>query len=244
MLSETQALLDEAELKMEEIFALRPKMGLKIIGTSIPPASYEPGSLDGTRPGAFRLPVGAGDFPRYYLATIAYHEAIPGHYFQIEIAREIGLPLFRTEVPFNAYIEGWALYAERLAWEVGLYEDNPYGNIGRLYSELVRAVRLVLDTGIHALGWRRDEALAYSTEVMGSPSNYEIDRFVVSPAQATSYAIGMIKILELRQKAMEQLGDKFDFIEFHQVILGSGAMPLEILERVVDDYIQAELNSN
>jgi len=244
MFAETQALLDEAELKMEEIFTLRPQMGLKIIGTSIPPASYEPGSLDGTRPGVFKLPVEAGDFPRYYLATIAYHEAIPGHYFQIEIAREIGLPLFRTEVPFNAYIEGWALYAERLAWEVGLYEDNPYGNIGRLYSELVRAVRLVLDTGIHALGWRRDEALAYSTEVMGSPSSYEIDRFVVSPAQATSYAIGMIKILELRQKAMEQLGDKFDFIEFHQVILGNGAMPLEILERVVDDYIQAELNSN
>ena len=178
------------------------------------------------------------------MPTLAYHEAIPGHYFQIEIAREMGLPLFRTEVPFNAYIEGWALYGERLAWDVGLYQNNPYGNIGRLYSELVRAVRLVLDTGIHALGWTRDEALAYSTEVMGSPMNYEIDRFVVTPALNTSYGIGYVEILALRQKAMEQLGERFDFSEFHQVILGNGAVPLEILERLVDDYIAAELNSD
>ena len=244
MIAETQRLLDEAEQKMEEIFALRPKMELVIIGTSIPPASYEPGSLDGTRPGAFHLPVGFGNFPRYSLATIAYHEAIPGHYYQLEISREMGLPLFRTEILFNAYIEGWALYAEQLAWEVGLYEDNPYGNIGRLRYELMRAIRLVVDTGIHALGWTRDEALAYTAEVVGTPSSYEIDRFVVGPAQATGYAIGMIEILALRQKAMEQLGDKFDFSEFHQVILGNGAMPLEILERVVDDYIEAELNSD
>lgn len=244
ILGETRALLDEAEQKMEEIFALRPKMELVIIGTSIPPASYEPGSLDGTRPGAFHLPVGVGNFPRYSMATIAYHEAIPGHYFQIEIAREMGLPLFRTEILFNAYIEGWALYAERLAWEVGLYEDNPYGNIGRLRYELMRAIRLVVDTGIHALGWTRDDALTYTAEVTGSPSSYEIDRFVVGPAQATGYAIGMIEILDLRQKTMEQLGDKFDFSEFHQVVIGNGAMPLEILERVVDDYIEAELNSD
>jgi uncharacterized protein (DUF885 family) len=243
MLTETRALLDEAERVMEEIFSLRPKMELAIVGTSIPPASYEPGSLDGTRPGAFHLPVGAGDLPRYILATMAYHEAIPGHYYQIEISREMGLPLFQTEILYNAYLEGWALYAERLAWEVGLYENNPYGNIGRLQSELMRAIRLVVDTGIHALGWTREEALAYSAEVLGSPSSYEIDRFVVIPAQATGYAIGMIEILGLRQKAMEQLGDKFDFSEFHQVLIGNGAMPLDILERVVDDYIEAELNS-
>jgi uncharacterized protein (DUF885 family) len=244
MLAETKALLAEAEQKMEEIFALRPNIELVIIGTSIPPASYEPGSLDGTRPGAYHLPVGLGNFPRYELATMAYHEAIPGHYFQIEIAREMGLPLFRTEIMFNGYAEGWALYAERLAWEVGLYEDNPYGNIGRLRYELMRAIRLVVDTGIHALGWTRDDALTYTAEVTGSPMSYEIDRFVVIPAQATSYAIGMIEILDLRQKAMEQLGDKFDFSEFHQVVIGNGAMPLEILERVVDDYIEAELNSD
>ena len=242
MLAETKALLDEAELKTKEIFAMRPKMDLVIIGTSMPPASYEPGSLDGTRPGAYHLPVEFGNFPRYHLATMTYHEAIPGHYYQIELAREMGLPLFRTEIPFNAYIEGWALYAERLAWEVGLYEDNPYGNIGRLRSELMRAVRLVVDTGIHALGWTRDDALTYSVEVTGSPSSYEIDRFVVIPAQATGYAIGMIEILDLRHRAMEQLGDKFELSEFHQVVIGNGAMPLEILERVVDDYIEAELD--
>jgi uncharacterized protein (DUF885 family) len=243
IIAETQSLLDEAEQKMEEVFSLRPKMELVIIGTSNPPATYEPGSLDGSRPGAYLLPVGAGSFPRSELATMAYHEAIPGHYFQIEVAREMDLPLFRTEIPFNAYIEGWGLYAERLAWEVGLYEDNPYGNIGRLRYELMRAIRLVVDTGIHALGWTRDDALAYTTEVLGSPSTYEIDRFVVSPGQATGYYIGMLEILKLRQKAMEQLGDQFDFNEFHQVVIGNGAMPLEILERVVDDYIEAELNT-
>jgi len=243
IIAETQSLLDEAEQKMEEIFSLRPKMELVIIGTSNPPATYEPGSLDGSRPGAYLLPVRAGSFPRFELATMAYHEAIPGHYFQIEVAREMDLPLFRTEIPFNAYIEGWALYAERLAWEIGLYEDNPYGNIGRLRYELMRAIRLVVDTGIHALGWTRDDALAYTTEVLGSPSTYEIDRFVVSPGQATGYDIGMLEILKLRQKAMEQLGDRFDFNEFHQVVIGNGAMPLEILERVVDDYIEAELNT-
>jgi uncharacterized protein (DUF885 family) len=243
IIGETQTLLDEVELKMEELFALRPKMELAIVGVSNPPASYEPGSLDGSRPGAFHLPTRFG-FPRFFLATMAYHEAIPGHYFQIEIARDMGLPLFRTEILFNAYVEGWALYAERLAWDIGLYENNPYGNIGRLVSERMRAIRLVVDTGIHALGWTRDEALAYTTEVTGSPSTDEVDRFVVSPAQATSYGIGMIEILKLRQKAMEQLGDEFDFKEFHWVLLGNGAMPLEILERVVDDYIEAELASD
>jgi uncharacterized protein (DUF885 family) len=244
MIAETKAILDEVEEKMEEVFSLRPQMELVVVDAPNPPATYEPGSLDGSRPGAYMLPASFGRFPRTELATIAYHEAIPGHYYQIEIAREMGLPLFRTEILFNAYIEGWGLYAERLAWEVGLYDDNPYGNLGRLRYELMRAIRLVVDTGIHSLGWTRDEALAYTTMVTGSPSSYEIDRFVVSPGQATGYSIGMLEILELRKRAMEQLGDQFDFQEYHQVVLGNGAMPLEILERVVDDYIEAELNSN
>lgn len=242
MITEAEALLDEVELRMDEYFSLRPQLGLVVVNAPNPPASYEPGSLDGSRPGAFMLPAGYG-IPRSDLATISYHEAIPGHYYQTEIAREMGLPLFRTEIIYNAYDEGWALYAERLAWEVGLYEDNPYGNIGRLKSELVRAVRLVVDTGIHSLGWTRDDALAYTTEIMGSPSTYEIDRFVVSPGQSTGYFIGMLKILELRQKAMDQLGDRFDFKEFHQVMIGNGAMPLEVLERLVDDYIESKLNN-
>jgi uncharacterized protein (DUF885 family) len=241
MITEIEALLEEAALKMDEVFSLRPKMELVIVNAPNPPASYEPGSLDGSRPGAFMLPAEYG-LPRSDLATISYHEAIPGHYFQVEVAREMGLPLFRTEILFNAYLEGWALYAERLAWEVGLYEDNPYGNLGRLRFELMRAIRLVVDTGIHAFGWTRDDALAYTTEVMGSPSTYEIDRFVVSPGQSTGYSIGMLKILELRQRAMDQLGDQFDFGEFHQVVIGNGAMPLEVLVRLVDDYIDREMN--
>jgi uncharacterized protein (DUF885 family) len=243
LITETVALLEEASSKMDEVFSLRPQTELVVVNAPNPPASYEPGSLDGSRPGAFMLPADFG-LPRTDLPTISYHEAIPGHYYQTEIAREMGLPLFRTEIIYNAYDEGWALYAERLAWEVGLYEDNPYGNIGRLKSELVRAVRLVVDTGIHSLGWTRDDALAYTPEIMGSPSTYEIDRFVVSPGQSTGYFIGMLKILELRQKAMDQLGDEFDLKDFHEVMIGNGAMPLDVLERLVEDYIEAKLNND
>jgi len=243
LIAETKDLLEEASLKMDEIFSLRPQIELVVVSAPNPPASYEPGSLDGSRPGAFMLPADYG-LSRSDLATISYHEAIPGHYYQMEVSREMDLPLFRTEILFNGYIEGWGLYAERLAWEVGLYEESPYGNLGRLRYELLRAVRLVEDTGIHAMGWTRDDAIAYTTEVMGSPSTYEIDRFVVTPGQSTGYFIGMLKILELRQKAMDQLGDQFDFKEFHQVIIGNGAMPLEILERLVDDYIETKLNND
>jgi uncharacterized protein (DUF885 family) len=243
VVGEAQALLDEAERRMGELFSLRPQMELVIVGSPVPPASYEPGSLDGSRPGTYKLPTSGGGFPRFFLPTMSYHEAIPGHYYQIELAREMNLPLFRTEILFNGYCEGWALYAERLAWEVGLYEEDPYGNLGRLQSELMRAMRLVVDTGIHSLGWTREEALAYAEEAYGNPASHEIDRYVIWPAQATGYGIGMIEILELRQRAMDELGDQFDFGEFHQVVLGNGAMPLEILERVVEDYIAAKLNN-
>jgi uncharacterized protein (DUF885 family) len=243
IVGEAQALLDEAERRMAELFSLRPQMELVIVGSSTPPASYEPGSLDGSRPGTYKLPTSGGGFPRFFLPTMSYHEAIPGHYYQIELAREMNLPLFRTEILFNGYCEGWALYAERLAWEIGLYEESPYGNLGRLQSELMRAMRLVVDTGIHSLGWTREEALAYAEEAYGNPASHEVDRYVIWPAQATGYGIGMLEILELRQRAMDELGDEFDFSEFHQVVLGSGAMPLEILERVVNDYIEAKLNN-
>jgi uncharacterized protein (DUF885 family) len=175
------------------------------------------------------------------MPTTAYHEAIPGHHFQMAIAQEMDLPSFRNDLFFNGYGEGWALYAERLAWEMGLYEDDPYGNVGRLRLELLRAVRLVADTGIHAKRWTREETSAYMGETVGGLS-VETDRYIVLPAQATGYKIGMIKILELRQRAMDQLGDQFDLKEFHRLVLGNGSMPLEILERVVDDYIEAKLD--
>jgi uncharacterized protein (DUF885 family) len=152
-------------------------------------------------------------------------------------------------VGFTGYTEGWALYAEGLAADLGWYDDDPYGNLGRLQHEAFRAARLVVDTGIHAQKWTFEEAEEFFIENVGfSPSDsvnpeHQIARYIVWPGQSTAYKIGMIKILELRQKAMEQLGDRFDLKEFHNVVLTNGSMPLEILERVVDDYIEGKLGS-
>jgi uncharacterized protein (DUF885 family) len=146
---------------------------------------------------------------------------------------------------FNAYAEGWALYAERLTWEIGMYDDNPHGNIGRLLLELLRAVRLVTDTGIHAMAWTQDEAKGYMDEAMGLADWFssEVDRYIVLPAQATGYKIGMIKILELRNRSMEELGSSFDLREFHNAILGHGSMPLGLLDKIINDYIGEKLDS-
>jgi len=201
-----------------------------------------PGSRDGSRPGAFHAYVGGSQIYKFAMATTAYHEAVPGHGFQTTIGMELDLPIFRTDLFFNGYCEGWALYSEQLAWDLGMYADNPYGNIGRLQFELLRAVRLVVDTGIHAQRWTRDEATAYMNEAMGDPSGRfnEVDRYVAWPAQATGYKLGALKILELRQTAMDQLGDRFDLTEFHRVVLGNGMVPLEILERLVQEYIASK----
>jgi uncharacterized protein (DUF885 family) len=176
------------------------------------------------------------------MPTTLYHEAVPGHHFQIAIAQELDLPAFRNGVIFNGYAEGWALYAERLAWELGLYDDDPYGNLGRLHMELLRAVRLVADTGLHAMGWTREQTRTYMDEAMGTPGRFshEVDRYVVLPAQATGYKIGMIEFLELRELAMDQLGEQFDIREFHNVVLSNGSLPLEILERIVQEYIASK----
>jgi len=206
---------------------------------------YVQGTADGSRPGSYHVSIQGQWRTKYTLQTIVYHETIPGHHFQIALAQTLDLPSFRNHLNFNAYAEGWALYAERLAWEIGLYDENPYGNIGRLEFELLRAARLVADTGIHAMGWERRQAQLYMDMTMGLPGQYshEVDRYIVMPAQATGYKIGMIKMLELRQRAEDALGDQFDLREFHNVILGHGSMPLEILDNVVQDYIDAKLNS-
>ncbi|MFN2166890.1 MAG: DUF885 domain-containing protein, partial [Anaerolineae bacterium] len=154
---------------------------------------------------------------------------------------------FRTALGFTAYTEGWALYAERLAWELGWYDGDPYGNLGRLQAEAFRAARLVVDTGIHAQGWTFDQAEDFIVENVGYERGdnvnpqYEVARYIVWPGQSTAYKIGMIEILALRQRAMDQLGDRFDLKEFHHLLLSNGAMPLQILERVVDDFIAAKL---
>jgi uncharacterized protein (DUF885 family) len=206
---------------------------------------YTPGSADGSRPGVYYFSVGRPYTPKYTIPTIAYHEGIPGHHLQIAMAQELNLPFFRTQLIFNGYSEGWALYAEQLAFEMGMYKDDPLGNIGRLQYELLRAVRLVADTGIHALRWTRQLAIDYVDETTGMKGiySYEVDRYVVWPGQAAGYKIGMIKILELRQLAQKQLGISYDQKEFHNLLLTNGSMPLDVLDTVVNDFIAQKITS-
>ena len=240
---EYESIIFAADIRLGEVFDIRPQAPVIVIPDPGGGGYYEPPALDGSRPGAFYAAQG-GQQPRYNMASLTYHEAIPGHHFQIALAQETGLPLFRRNSPFTAYVEGWALYAERLAWEIDLYEGDPYGNLGRLQFELLRAVRLVVDTGIHAKGWTYDEAISYMMETNGyseGSAQYRISRYIAWPGQATAYMIGMLEILELRQSAMDELGDQYDIKEFHNVVLTSGAVPLDILGLIVQDYIDEKL---
>ena len=247
ILEDYQTILDEIDAGLDASFNIRPKAGLEVIRIpefkekTAPGAYYEQPSIDGTRPGRFYANLyDIKATPKFGMRTLAAHEGIPGHHFQVAIAMELeGVPLIRKFPLFTAYIEGWALYAERVAWEQGLM-PTPADNIGRLTAELFRAVRLVVDTGIHHERWTREEAIDYmlaNTGMAESDVVSEIERYIVLPGQATAYKVGMMKILELRQKAMDALGDKFDLRDFHDVVLKNGAVPLDILERVVDEYI-------
>ena len=204
-------------------------------------AYYEPPSYSGNRPGVFFINLrDMTTIPKYTMKTLAYHEAIPGHHFQVSHQLNMKkMPLFRKVIPFTAYVEGWALYAEKLAWEMGLVKD-PYDNIGRLQAELFRAIRLVVDTGIHYKRWTREEAIEYimaNTGMAKSNAISEVERYIVDPGQACAYKIGELKILELRDKTKAALKEDFNLKEFHQVILENGGMPLEVLEKLVDNYI-------
>ncbi len=204
-------------------------------------AYYFPPALDGSRPGIFYANLRRVDeHPRFGMHTLAYHEAIPGHHLQIALALERDdVPFFRRVVPFTAYVEGWALYAERLASEQGML-PTPLDRLGQLVAELFRAVRLVVDTGLHAERWSREQAIAYMRDRTGMPASEveaEVERYVVWPGQACAYKIGQLKILELRERARRRLGERFDLRAFHDVVLGSGAVPLTILERRVDAWV-------
>jgi uncharacterized protein (DUF885 family)/putative intracellular protease/amidase len=239
-------LVQQADQNLDEVFDARPQAQIKVVASSIK-GMYVSGSYDGSRPGAFHAGQGDSREPFYAMPTLAYHEAVPGHHFQVSLAQEANLPSFRRGVFFTAFVEGWALYAEQLAWELGWYEDDPYGDLGRLQAEAFRAARLVMDTGIHAQGWTSDQSNAFFTKNTGFESGDAVDpngqttRYIVWPGQATTYKIGQIKFLQVRQKAMEQLGEQFDIKEFHNVVLLNGPMPLAVLETVVDNYIAARL---
>lgn len=248
ILKDYQTILDEVDTGMDKAFNIRPKAGMEVRRipafkeATSPGAYYERPSMDGSRPGMFFANLyDIKATPKYGMRTLAYHEGIPGHHFQIAIAMELeGLPIFRTVAPFTAYSEGWALYSEQLAWELG-FQNDPLDNVGRLQGELFRAVRLVVDTGIHHKRWTRQQAIDYmlkNTGIAESDVVSEIERYIVLPGQATSYKMGMMKILALRQKAKDALGDKFDLNAFHDAVLKNGAVPLDVLERLIDRYIE------
>jgi len=201
-------------------------------------------SFDGTRPGAFYAGTTV-DQPWFEMPSLTYNESVPGHHTQIAIAQEQAVgPTFRKGVRFTAFVEGWALYAERLAYELGWYGNDLYGDLGRLQFEALRAARLVMDTGIHSMGWSFDQAAQFNQGNIGaslSASQGAAGRYSVAPGQATAYMVGMLRILEARQRAMDELGVLFDLKEFHRIVLTSGGVPLELLDGVVDNYIAEKL---
>jgi uncharacterized protein (DUF885 family) len=207
-------------------------------------AYYSRAALDGSRPGRVFVNLRfVNESPKWSMKTLMYHEAVPGHHFQIATAMNLGLPIARTSLPLSAYSEGWALYAERLALEMGMYKDDPLGDLGRLQAELFRATRLVVDTGLHYKRWTREEAIAYMVAATGMAETDvvgEIERYIVNPGQACAYKMGMLKILELRERAKAKLGAKFNLKAFHSVVLDNGPLPLTILEEVVDRWIAAQ----
>nr|WP_257644118.1 DUF885 domain-containing protein [Luteimonas salinisoli] len=233
-LPEYFGLLPKAELVVKRVEPFREQDGAA--------QHYFPGTPDGARPGIYYAHLSdMNAMPKPELEVIAYHEGLPGHHMQISIAQELeGVPTFRTQYSSTAYAEGWGLYSEWLATEIpGTYED-PYSEYGRLTSEMWRAIRLVVDTGMHAKGWTEQQAVDYFSQNSSIPAaavRSEVQRYLIMPGQATAYKVGMIKIQELRRKAEGELGDGFDIRGFHDAVLGGGAMPLDLLERRVDQWI-------
>ncbi len=240
IISTYEMLIDDMRLLLPDYFDLMPQADLEVRG--VPQGGYyQSPALDGSRPGIF-FASATGAEPDYRMPSLAYHEAIPGHHLQLSIAQELNLPIFQRALGFTGYVEGWALYAERLAWEMGAYEDDPYGNLGRLQYELLRAARLVVDTGLHAKKWTADDVVNYLVTEVGETrgsAQFAALRYMAMPGQAAAYLVGMLEIFRLRDRAMNALGEAFDLKTFHNIVLGSGSLPLPLLEEVVQAYIDA-----
>lgn len=231
-------------------FGVQPRHALEVRAVpafsqdSAPGGYYDAPALDGSRPGIYWINLrDTAIWPKYTVPTLTYHEAVPGHHLQGAIALDLDAPLLLNILYSNAYGEGWALYAEALAKEMGLYDGDPYGDLGRLQDELHRAVRLVVDTGMHAKKWSREQAIDYVVAVEGAhpkEAESEVERYVVWPGQALGYKIGMLRIQALRARAKSALGVKFDIKAFHDVVLTGGPVPLSILEKRVDSWIAEE----
>lgn len=247
-MAEATAMIDEMRKKIPEYFGLAPKADMIVKRVeafrekSAGKAFYQRPTPDGSRPGIYYANLyDMNSMPTYQMEALAYHEGIPGHHMQIAIAQELeGVPQFQKFVSFTAYTEGWGLYTEQLAKEMGFYE-NPYSDFGRLAMELWRACRLVVDTGIHAKKWSREKAIQYLIDNTPNPaedSRKAIERYIAMPGQATAYMIGKLKIVEIRERLKQELGDKFDIRGFHDEILKDGPVPMRVLEEKLNAWAE------
>ena len=250
LLDDLNDYINEISARMGEQFATRPQYDVEVRKfpksreDSAPGGMYTNPPIDGSQPGIYWINLrDIKANPKFDLKTLTYHEAIPGHHWQIALNLEQeSLPLLRRIAPYNAYIEGWALYSEKVAAEMGMYKNDPFGDLGRLKAELFRAVRLVVDTGLHYKKWTREQAIKYMAETTGTVESdvvAEIERYMVWPGQALGYKLGMINILGLRDKAQKKLGKKFDIKAFHDLILLGGAVPMEVLNDKVEAWIKS-----
>jgi uncharacterized protein (DUF885 family) len=249
LLADLNVKVQAVRAKLPQYFAVLPKADViikripKYTEASQPGGYYEQPSLDGKRPGSYYINLrDTAEVPSWTLPTLTYHESIPGHHLQLSIQSEAQLPLIRKVSFFSSYIEGWALYAEQLGDEMGMYDNDPFGRIGYLHDAMMRGVRLVVDTGMHAMRWSREKAVKYYTDTLGDPDSAaitEVERYCVWPGQACAYMLGKLTILRLREKAKTALGPRFDIREFHKAILIGGAVPLTTLETIVDNYIKS-----
>jgi len=251
LLNDLNGYIDEITIKMAPVFKTRPSYQVEVrsfpveIQDGAPGGQYSPPAVDGSKPGVYWINLrDMKANPRFSLKTLTYHEANPGHHWQASLNMDqASLPFLRRIAPYNAYAEGWALYSEKIASELGLYENDPFGDLGRLQAELFRAVRLVVDTGMHHKRWTREQAITYMSEVTGTAESdvvAEIERYITWPGQALGYKLGMLKILSLREHAISELGDKFDLSAFHDVVLLGGAVPMLVLERNVNQWIASQ----
>ncbi len=252
-LADFTSMMEDQLARSRALIGLIPKAPIEVkripefMQATAPGAYYQSPALDGTRPGVFFANLrDMAEVPKFSMRTLAVHEGVPGHHFQIALAQQqTGGPTFRRVLPFTAYAEGWALYAEWLGTELGLYKDDPFSDLGRLQDEMLRAARLVVDTGIHYKRWTRDRAIAYMLDKTGMPEAgviSEIERYIVDPGQACAYKLGMLSIRAARERAQQALGPRFDaqaLKDFHDVVLRGGALPLEILDEQVDTWIKS-----